>query len=92
MSKKFWNSSCCAEHNLCEISAVSEILSSTTVAIGQYVCYQEARGSTSADFLFDLSRNFGKELAMIAGLDYADSDVVIIMDADLQHPPEPFRK
>ena len=36
----------------------------------------------------DLSRNFGKELAMIAGLDYADSDAVIIMDADLQHPPE----
>ena len=28
----------------------------------------------------DLSRNFGKELAMIAGLDYADSDAVIIMD------------
>ncbi len=36
----------------------------------------------------DLSRNFGKELAMIAGIDYADSDAVIIMDADLQHPPE----
>lgn len=36
----------------------------------------------------DLSRNFGKELAMIAGLDYATGDAVIIMDADLQHPPE----
>jgi len=36
----------------------------------------------------DLSRNFGKELAMIAGLDYARGDAVIIMDADLQHPPE----
>ena len=36
----------------------------------------------------DLSRNFGKELAMIAGLDYATGDAVVIMDADLQHPPE----
>lgn len=35
-----------------------------------------------------LSRNFGKESAMMAGLDYAEGDAVIIMDADLQHPPE----
>ena len=35
-----------------------------------------------------LSRNFGKEAAMMAGIDYADGDAVIIMDADLQHPPE----
>ena len=35
-----------------------------------------------------LSRNFGKESAMMAGIDYADGDAVIIMDADLQHPPE----
>jgi len=35
-----------------------------------------------------LSRNFGKEAAMIAGLDHVDADAVIIMDADLQHPPE----
>ncbi len=35
-----------------------------------------------------LSRNFGKESAMMAGIDYAGGDAVIIMDADLQHPPE----
>ena len=35
-----------------------------------------------------LSRNFGKESAMMAGIDFADGDAVIIMDADLQHPPE----
>ena len=34
-----------------------------------------------------LSRNFGKEAAMMAGIDFADADAVIIMDADLQHPP-----
>jgi polyisoprenyl-phosphate glycosyltransferase len=33
------------------------------------------------------SRNFGKESAMLAGLTYASGDAVIIMDADLQHPP-----
>ena len=36
----------------------------------------------------DFARNFGKELAMIAGLDYAKGDAVIFMDADLQDPPE----
>ncbi len=36
----------------------------------------------------DFSRNFGKETAMIAGLDYAKGDCVIFMDADLQDPPE----
>lgn len=35
-----------------------------------------------------LSRNFGKEIAMAAGFDTLKSDAVIIMDADLQHPPE----
>lgn len=36
----------------------------------------------------DFSRNFGKEIAMIAGLDYATGDCAIFMDADLQDPPE----
>ena len=36
----------------------------------------------------DLSRNFGKEIAIIAGLDYAKGDSAIIIDADLQDPPE----
>lgn len=36
----------------------------------------------------NLSRNYGKETAMIAGLDYIKGDCVIIIDADLQDPPE----
>lgn len=36
----------------------------------------------------NLSRNFGKEIAMIAGIDYLTGDAAIIMDADLQDPPE----
>lgn len=35
-----------------------------------------------------LSRNFGKENAMLAGFDYASGDCMVIMDADLQHPPQ----
>lgn len=35
-----------------------------------------------------LSRNFGKEIAVAAGLTYARGDAVVIMDADLQHPPD----
>ncbi len=35
-----------------------------------------------------LSRNFGKEVAVAAGLSYASGDATVIMDADLQHPPE----
>jgi len=36
----------------------------------------------------NLSRNFGKEIGMIAGLDHATGDAVVIIDADLQDPPE----
>src|SRR5262249_32044837 len=36
----------------------------------------------------DLSRNFGKEIALTAGLDYAQGDAVVVIDADVEDPPE----
>ncbi|MFF1281094.1 glycosyltransferase family 2 protein [Streptomyces sp. NPDC058299] len=38
------------------------------------------------------SRNFGKEAALLAGLRHASGDSVVVMDADLQHPPELIRR
>ena len=38
--------------------------------------------------LVDLSRNFGKEIAMTAGFDHACGDAVVVIDTDLQDPPE----
>lgn len=38
--------------------------------------------------LIDFSRNFGHQIAITAGMDYAAGDAVIIIDADLQDPPE----
>lgn len=35
-----------------------------------------------------LARNFGHQLALTCGLDYADGDAVITMDGDMQHPPQ----
>lgn len=38
------------------------------------------------------SRNFGKEAAMLAGLEHSTGDYVVVMDADLQHPPYLLKK
>lgn len=52
---------------------------------------EKLRGLASRDRmhvrLLRLSRNFGHEAAMTAGLDYASGDALVFLDADLQHPP-----
>src|SRR5689334_6980797 len=47
------------------------------------LCIADARFKLVA-----LSRNFGHQLAITAGLDYASGEAVVVMDADLQDPPE----
>ncbi|WP_407404179.1 glycosyltransferase family 2 protein [Sodaliphilus sp.] len=49
---------------------------------------RELRAMDSRVGYIDLSRNFGKERAMLAGMDHATGDCMVIMDADLQDPPE----
>ncbi|UNO41732.1 glycosyltransferase family 2 protein [Streptomyces sp. MST-110588] len=51
-----------------------------------------AQQHTTTTRYLSFSRNFGKESAMLAGLREAGGDAVIIMDADLQHPPELIEK
>ena len=46
------------------------------------------RNSDSRITIVDLSRNFGKEIALTAGLDHATGDAVVVIDTDLQDPPE----
>jgi len=48
---------------------------------------REMRAADKRVAYVDLSRNFGKENAMLAGFDYATGDAVVILDADLQDPP-----
>ncbi|MCM1103046.1 MAG: glycosyltransferase family 2 protein [Clostridium sp.] len=46
----------------------------------------QEKGADSVKYI-SFSRNFGKEAAIYAGLSYAKGDYVVLMDADLQHPP-----
>jgi glycosyltransferase involved in cell wall biosynthesis len=54
-----------------------------TAAVIAELAQQDARVG-----LLRFSRNFGHQVALTAGLDAADADAVVTMDADLQHPPE----
>ena len=47
-----------------------------------------ARATVPGLKVLTFSRNFGKEIAVTAGLAHTRGDVVIVMDSDLQHPPE----
>ena len=50
-------------------------------------CLKQLRQQDARVNYVDLSRNFGKEVAMLAGFDYVTGDCMVIIDADLQHPP-----
>jgi polyisoprenyl-phosphate glycosyltransferase len=58
---------------------------STDDTLGKLRNLHAADGRVTA---LSLSRNFGKERAIAAGLTYARGDAILLMDADLQHPPE----
>jgi glycosyltransferase involved in cell wall biosynthesis len=49
---------------------------------------QQLKSTDPRIAIVDLSRNFGKEIAMTAGMDHARGDAVVVIDADLQDPPE----
>lgn len=67
----------------CEMVFVNDGSSDRTRAIIDQLAETDARVSA-----ISLTRNFGKEAAMTAGLDLADADAVAIFDVDLQDPPE----
>lgn len=67
----------------CEILYVNDGSTDDTVAVIKQL---EPGGATVR--LLNFSRNFGKEIAMTAGFDHAKGDAVIVIDADLQDPPE----
>lgn len=54
-----------------------------TVAVLEYFAEKDNKIK-----LIELSRNFGKEIALTAGIHQVNSDALVIMDADLQHPPK----
>jgi polyisoprenyl-phosphate glycosyltransferase len=66
----------------------------------EIICVNDGSCDTTLDLLrvartreprikiVNLTRNFGKEMALTAGIDYASGDAVIPLDVDLQDPPE----
>ena len=55
---------------------------------GTLIVMDSLKEADSRVAIVDLSRNFGKEIALTAGLDHATGDAVVVIDADLQDPPE----
>jgi dolichol-phosphate mannosyltransferase len=55
---------------------------------GSFQWLQKTRQNDPRVEILQLSRNFGHQIAITAGMDYADADAVVIIDADLQDPPE----
>ena len=67
----------------CEIVYINDGSRDQTIAV-----MHALRAADPRVTVLDLCRNFGKEIALTAGLDHARGDAVIVIDADLQDPPE----
>lgn len=67
----------------CEIIYVDDGSTDATASL-----LHDLRETDERVAVLELSRNFGKEIALTAGLDHATGDAVILIDADLQDPPE----
>lgn len=67
----------------CEIVYINDGSRDNTLQVMLDLRARDARAC-----IVDLSRNFGKEIALTAGLDYARGDAIVVIDADLQDPPE----
>lgn len=66
-----------------ELVFINDGSSDDTQKIVDRICKRDPRVAN-----VELSRNFGKEIAMTAGIDHATGDAIVIIDADLQDPPE----
>ena len=66
-----------------EVIFVDDGSTDSTPQLIEQIAVEDARVK-----LIRLSRNFGHQTAITAGLDFADGDAVVVMDADLQDPPE----
>ena len=55
---------------------------------GSFQWLEKTRQNDPRVGILQLSRNFGHQIAITAGMDHADADAVVIIDADLQDPPE----
>jgi glycosyltransferase involved in cell wall biosynthesis len=67
----------------CEVIFVDDGSTDETLSILNDIAQNDARVRICA-----LSRNFGHQIALTAGLDHADGDAVVMLDTDLQHPPD----
>jgi glycosyltransferase involved in cell wall biosynthesis len=70
-------------HYNSEIVYVNDGSTDNTLGIIEQLAAQDRRVA-----LVDMSRNYGKEIALTAGLDHTHGDATIVIDADLQDPPE----
>ena len=66
--------------------------STTARRIARWRCLTELAAAEPRYKVLSLSRNFGHQMAITAGLDRANGEAVVVMDADLQDPPEVVRQ